>query len=180
MARAPTAKETGTRSGTNALGRYAGKPVCPTDGAVSARVWIGRHKDRENPIRLFSAVSWGCPFPVLKPIRVFGPERGGSRGVGRFGFRFFYLTSAGVLRSVSAWCRFPHSNLSRIPSLRNLGVDEGSFAIREGHLLPLPCTKIVDSGNAPQIIDFKIEKYWGGWRDLNPRHPEPQSGATTN
>ena len=21
---------------------------------------------------------------------------------------------------------------------------------------------------------------WGGWRDLNPRHPEPQSGATTN
>src|ERR1051326_4461881 len=21
---------------------------------------------------------------------------------------------------------------------------------------------------------------WGGWWDLNPRHPEPQSGATTN
>src|SRR6185503_16021507 len=23
-------------------------------------------------------------------------------------------------------------------------------------------------------------KVWGGWWDLNPRHPEPQSGATTN
>jgi hypothetical protein len=23
-------------------------------------------------------------------------------------------------------------------------------------------------------------KAWGGWWDLNPRHPEPQSGATTN
>jgi hypothetical protein len=22
--------------------------------------------------------------------------------------------------------------------------------------------------------------YWGGWWDSNPRHPEPQSGATTN
>jgi hypothetical protein len=24
------------------------------------------------------------------------------------------------------------------------------------------------------------DKSWGGWWDLNPRHPEPQSGATTN
>src|SRR5581483_6922700 len=32
-----------------------------------------------------------------------------------------------------------------------------------------------------QCIRERDEKtrFWGGWRDSNPRHPEPQSGATT-
>src|SRR5262245_43309105 len=29
----------------------------------------------------------------------------------------------------------------------------------------------------PDVVRFE---FWGGWRDSNPRHPEPQSGATTS
>ena len=30
------------------------------------------------------------------------------------------------------------------------------------------------------VIAVRLFSVWGGWWDLNPRHPEPQSGATTN
>ena len=30
------------------------------------------------------------------------------------------------------------------------------------------------------ICPVRTKTKWGGWWDSNPRHPEPQSGATTN
>jgi hypothetical protein len=40
-------------------------------------------------------------------------------------------------------------------------------------------THVLGTISYPCVRSGTVE-VWGGWRDLNPRHPEPQSGATTN
>jgi hypothetical protein len=54
------------------------------------------------------------------------------------------------------------------------------FAPCDPHMIMLPkWQQRVESFLAYNLLKIKAE-IWGGWRDLNPRHPEPQSGATTN
>jgi hypothetical protein len=52
---------------------------------------------------------------------------------------------------------------------------------RTKRIKPRAQVLVLTNGNRDaEALEKKEEKKWGGWRDLNPRHPEPQSGATTN